>query len=62
MFWGGVMFNRRILLIQIQQNMYSHMYVEQIITPIIYPIRNELRKILCIWSTMLDHITQYGCS
>lgn len=32
----------RILLIRIPQNMTSQIYVEQVITPFIYPIRNEL--------------------
>lgn len=42
MFWGGVIFNRRTPLIPIQQNMSFQMYVEKVITPIFYPIRNEL--------------------
>lgn len=42
MFWGGIMFNRRTPLIRVPQTMTSQIYMENIITPIIYPLRNEL--------------------
>lgn len=42
MFWGGIMFNRRTPLIAIPQNMTSRVYIESVIRPIIYPLRNNL--------------------
>lgn len=42
MFWGGIMFNRRTPLLPIRQNMTSRVYMETVIRPIIYPLRNEL--------------------
>lgn len=42
MFWGGIVFNRRTPLIPINQNMTSQVYIESVIRPIIYPLRDEL--------------------
>lgn len=42
MFWGGIMHNRRTPLIPIRQNMTSQVYIDNVITPIISPLRNEL--------------------
>lgn len=42
MFWGGIMHNRRTPLIPIRQNITGDLYVENIIIPIVYPLRNEI--------------------
>lgn len=42
MFWAGIIFNRRTPLIRIPQNMTNQIYIKQVITPIIYLIRNNL--------------------
>lgn len=41
MFWGGIMYGRRTPLILIQRTMTGTIYVENIIEPIIQPLRNE---------------------
>ncbi|CAH1983572.1 unnamed protein product [Acanthoscelides obtectus] len=41
MFWGGIMFNHRSSLIQIQGTMTAEIYEENVIQPIIQPLRNE---------------------
>ncbi|CAH1996574.1 unnamed protein product [Acanthoscelides obtectus] len=41
MFWGGIMFNQRSPLIQIQGTMTAEIYEENVIQPIIQPLRNE---------------------
>ncbi|XP_030762201.1 uncharacterized protein LOC115887017 [Sitophilus oryzae] len=42
MFWGGIMYNRRTELIHIPEVMNAHLYVETVIRPIIYPLREEI--------------------
>lgn len=41
MFWGGIMFGRRTPLIHIPQTMTGNFYENNIIRPIIYPLRAE---------------------
>ncbi|CAH1968822.1 unnamed protein product [Acanthoscelides obtectus] len=40
-FWGGIMFNHRSFLIQIQGTMTAEIYEENVIQPIIQPLRNK---------------------
>lgn len=41
MFWGGIMYGRRTPLILIERTMTGTIYAENIIEPIIQPLRNE---------------------
>lgn len=42
MFWGGIMYNRRTDLIHIPGTMTGQYYLQNVIDPIILPLRNEI--------------------
>lgn len=42
MFWGGIMYNGRTELVRVPQTLNAHFYVENVIRPIIYPLRQQI--------------------
>ena len=42
MFWGGIFYNGRTELIHVPQTMNAHFYLENVIRPVIYPLRQQI--------------------